>query len=194
MTLKELQQSNPDLYETDKGSHWHSFAGKSYLDHYETHLGPLRDAPGDILEIGVHHGGSVRMWRDYFSQGVVFGLDCLDVSRFQKSEGRIVICQGDQAKPTDLGKFSKLSSGFKFIVDDGSHDSGNILVSLDFLWSKVLPGGVYAVEDLQRPMELGTHVPLVKIFNVLAENMDRRIADLQAIHRYAHLILFQKVG
>ena len=54
-------------YRTDKSA--------SFLSVYEALFAPLREHPVALLELGIHHGGSLLMWRDYFAQGRIAGLD-----------------------------------------------------------------------------------------------------------------------
>ena len=47
-----------------------------YFDIYETHFSRFRDKSPIILEIGVFHGGSLQMWKNYFGKGCkIYGLD-----------------------------------------------------------------------------------------------------------------------
>src|SRR5262245_32149667 len=64
---------------TDKwGAHW-------YAQHYQTHFAPLRRRRLKILEIGVgsladgrYGGESLRMWKSYFPNSQIYGVDILD--------------------------------------------------------------------------------------------------------------------
>src|SRR5262245_54084192 len=64
---------------TDKwGEHW-------YARHYQAHFAPLRRRRLRLLEIGIggyddpHKGGeSLRMWKAYFPNAQIFGLDITD--------------------------------------------------------------------------------------------------------------------
>jgi len=59
----------------------------SYTGAYEFHLAGFRDRPVRLLEIGVggyedpdQGGESLRMWKEYFAHGQIFGLDIYDKS------------------------------------------------------------------------------------------------------------------
>ena len=39
---------------------------------------PLKTEPLRVLEIGIERGGSLLMWRDYFPNAQVFGIDITD--------------------------------------------------------------------------------------------------------------------
>ena len=42
----------------------------SYLPLYDDLLKPIKNTKGNILEIGVHVGGSIKLWSDYFTNFV----------------------------------------------------------------------------------------------------------------------------
>ena len=44
-------------------------------------------------------------------------------------------------------------SGFDFIIDDGSHMYNDVSAALDTLFSRLNPGGVYFIEDLNAGAE-----------------------------------------
>jgi len=55
-------------YDTDK-------IANRYLERYDPILEPWVNKKITLLEIGVHKGGSLFLWRDYFSQGTIVGMD-----------------------------------------------------------------------------------------------------------------------
>jgi len=130
---------------TDKADNNHTFQGQSYLDVYEQHFAPLRKLPITLLEIGVHRGGSLKTWRDYFPLGLITGLD-INPSAFQDYGPRIQVYIGSQTDPTAISGITPLA--FDIIIDDGSHRVDHILTSLKLLWARLRPGGTYVIEDL----------------------------------------------
>ena len=57
--------------------------GKNFVQYYESILNPLIDRPIRFLEIGVWTGCSIAMWSEYFSNGIIYGIDC-HLSTFKK--------------------------------------------------------------------------------------------------------------
>ena len=59
---------------------------KHYFPIYEKHFEPIRNKPIKILEIGILNGGSLEMWRYYFPEATIVGIDinpvCKDVFLF----------------------------------------------------------------------------------------------------------------
>ncbi len=133
---------------TDKGGA-HFYAGA-----YERHLMHLRDRPIRLLEIGIGGysdpqagGESLRMWKEYFAEGEIFGLDIHDKSTL--AEERITILRGDQSDPVLLERIGRDHGPFDVIVDDGSHISAHIIASFKGLFRHLADDGIYAIEDLQ---------------------------------------------
>src|SRR5689334_8197598 len=91
MTRKSLDASN---YETDKAEHSH------YLRNYEAYFQPLWNKQIRLLELGIYKGGSLLLWRDYFENGLIVGLDAQPIE-IEDSTGRIRTYHGMQ-QDTDL--------------------------------------------------------------------------------------------
>ena len=53
----------------------------SYLDLYERLFYKKRSSALNILEIGIKDGGSIKLWRDYFSNAHIYGLDCVSINK-----------------------------------------------------------------------------------------------------------------
>jgi len=125
-----------------------------YTPHYERHLAHLRDQPFVLLEIGVggydregEGGGSLLMWRRYFKQAEVVGLDIEDKSFLDRP--RMTTVQGDQ---TDTAALESLIERFGVplvVIDDGSHRPDDIITTFEFLFPLLPDGAVYAIEDTQ---------------------------------------------
>ncbi len=46
-----------------------------YLKWYDPLFSPLLDETVKLLEIGIYHGGSLLLWKDYFPNGQITGAD-----------------------------------------------------------------------------------------------------------------------
>jgi hypothetical protein len=132
---------------TDKADEGHTFH-LSFLDVYEKYLEPMRDEPIRILEIGVRKGSSLRMWKSYFRNGSIYGLDINpDCKRYE--EDRISIEIGSQDDPEFLSHCFAGIDNFDVIIDDGSHVNRHMLTSFERLfYERLSSGGIYVMEDL----------------------------------------------
>ncbi|GAA1231671.1 class I SAM-dependent methyltransferase [Prauserella halophila] len=126
----------------------------NYAPHYQWHFGPMRQLPITILEIGVggYHdptggGASLRMWRDFFPQALVYGIDIVDKSTHD--EGRVRTFRADQSDPDSLATVLDEIGDPDIIVDDGSHISKHVIDTFTCLFPRLRPGGKYVIEDLQ---------------------------------------------
>ncbi len=136
------------VYNTDKwGEHW-------YAQHYETHFARLRHLKLNILEIGVGGydnpkagGGSLRMWRTYFPNSKIFGIDICDKS--YHDERRIKTFKGSQIDDDFLGHTLQEIGTIDIVIDDGSHINEHIIHTFEFLFPKISQKGMYVIEDVQ---------------------------------------------
>ena len=66
-------------YNTDKASKYkrrdNIVPGHDYLRHYEIFLSTLRDEKFTLVELGCYTGASLKMWKEYFPQAHIIGVD-----------------------------------------------------------------------------------------------------------------------
>jgi len=120
-----------------------------YTDEYDRLFAPFREQPFRFLEIGVHRGTSMQMWRAFFSQATIVGIDQSPQPDNFPSDNRFHFLQGDQSDPILLDKAQEIAGGtFDAILDDASHLGCFTARSFAHLFPKALkPGGVYIIED-----------------------------------------------
>lgn len=111
---------------------------EAYKKHFEGR------SPKRILEIGVQNGGSLKIWRDFFPEAEIVGVDTLESCKDHAGD-RISIVIGDQASV----KFLETLGNFDIIIDDGGHYMTQQQVSMNTLLANQLnDGGLYVIEDL----------------------------------------------
>lgn len=123
---------------TDKSS-----AGHFYTRHYETLFEAARYMPLNVLELGVWKGASLRMWREYFPNATITGVDRTD-RNITVPNTRIIICDQDCDTLPE-----QLDGPFDIIVDDASHLAAPTIKSFHNLFPHLKAGGTYVIEDLQ---------------------------------------------
>ncbi|HSS66740.1 MAG TPA: class I SAM-dependent methyltransferase [Gammaproteobacteria bacterium] len=127
-------------YGTDKVSH-------GFCTFYDRHLRTQRKRIAKVLEIGIFGGSSLYMWRDYFPNAVIHGMDLGPVNL--DPVDRITTYVGDQEDRATLQAIiDNAGTDFDLIIDDGGHTMGQQQTSLGYLFPHVRPGGYYVVEDL----------------------------------------------
>lgn len=118
-----------------------------YTLHYYRHLSGLRDTVKTVVEVGVWQGASLRTWRDFFPNAMVFGFD-IEESCQVHGEDRIktFLCDayGDIERTTHI--MTEIGE-VDFFVDDALHYGQQQISLLNFMWPYIRVGGLYAIEE-----------------------------------------------
>lgn len=101
-----------------------------------------RNAPLDILEVGVEAGGSLCAWKEYFVNARVTGIDIIDKRRPEFKRDDIEFILSDVLAYTPDRKFD-------IIVEDGNHSNFDCLWAATELSKHLKHNGVLVVEDVQ---------------------------------------------
>jgi hypothetical protein len=134
MRLSAIQSER--RFDTDKG--------EDYLDFYEQCLGKLRTQPVRLLEIGVKRGGSLLLWRQYFQNGTIFGVD-LKPPALAVPSIRCFRCDlGDRVQ---LSAIADEIGPLDIVIDDAAHTGRLAAASFEVLFPHVKSGGWYSLED-----------------------------------------------
>jgi hypothetical protein len=137
-----------EAYKTDKGG------VHCYTKRYQSHFNSLRLKKLNVLEIGIggydnpwDGGSSLRMWKDYFVNSRIFGIDIHDKSNHD--EHRIKTFKGSQIDEEFLKKVVNEIGTIDIIIDDGSHFNDHVIKTFKVLFPLLSSNGIYAIEDLQ---------------------------------------------
>jgi 23S rRNA U2552 (ribose-2'-O)-methylase RlmE/FtsJ len=128
------------LYNTDKNSL------HSYVDHCYENLFNSRvvSSTKSLLEIGVDSGGSLMMWKDYFVNANIFGIDQKDCPQIINKG--ITFFHGDAYNEDML---NRIPEKFDIIIDDGPHTLESMKYILDYYLPKLNDNGILIIEDIQ---------------------------------------------
>lgn len=121
----------------------------SYLDYYDEALASIKDKDISMLEVGVQNGGSLETWSSYFKNGRSFiGCDIdPNCAHLKYEDPRINIVIGDVNSQETYNKITSINSSFDLVIDDGSHQSIDIINAFINYFGLVRPGGRYIIED-----------------------------------------------
>lgn len=131
----------------------------TYLETYDKLFAPFQKGC-TMMEIGLAMGDSMKMWREYFTNSNIIGVDISIVFECSHLMGRDpngnlnAYWECDATKDIILSyieEFSKTKmnlTGFDIIIDDGSHMEADQFKTFNLLKSKMNPGGVYIIEDI----------------------------------------------
>ena len=145
-----------DNQRTDKNTY------HSYLGVYQKLFSPKRTTAKNVLEIGVgwvenENGGSIKLWRDYFQESMIYGLDITNPNVIWdaiKNDDRIMLfLEKDAYDHTFFNNTFKMfinnKIGFDILIDDGPHTLESMKTFIQ-IYSKLLAkDGIMVVEDVQ---------------------------------------------
>jgi hypothetical protein len=153
-TLREiLIQENLMLsqnpFGTDKGDH------KSYVEKfYEEAFCAFRDQPVKLLEIGFRHGASLALWSSYFKSGFIVGIDNYSDEYLKNSRPNSEWISRQNVRTISADAYdpnfvASLGTEFDIIIDDGPHSLRSQKSAISLYLSKLRPGGLMIIEDIQ---------------------------------------------
>ena len=131
----------------------------SYLQLYNQLLLAKKNSAQNVLEIGIgdfgeKNGGSIKLWRDYFTNAKIFGLDILPITRVMDeliNDSRVVLYTETDAYNEDffITHFLNKNIRFDFMLDDGPHTLESMKQFIK-LYSQIMTNdGILIIEDVQ---------------------------------------------
>ncbi len=137
-------------YESEKSfysSPFLSIKHSTYFSVYDELFSPFRGRDITFVEIGVLHGGSLFMWRDFFGPSArIIGVDSNPESKKWEEFG-FEIYVGDQASPEFWKSFKAQVGKIDVLLDDGGHTYLQQIVTLDQACENMNDGGLIVIED-----------------------------------------------
>jgi len=176
MTLEEIAATlTPELrVRTDKGRE--SLGDHNYLVKYEQYFNPIRNTVKKVVELGVDTGSSMELWRRYFLNAFIYGVDenpqyikiPFDFTRMSILVGNYndtnfmnhiknIICENWYTfsyalrKPEGQWDCPEYFRLVDIIIDDGDHTLPGQINAIKSLGEILNKDGYYFVEDTDGP-------------------------------------------
>ena len=195
MTIEDLV----DQYGTDKNI-------SLYTPTYEKLFNPLKNSVTNLLEIGIgtlnpehpssfsgivgfnpqyKQGGSLRVWRDFFPNANIYGVDIAEDCMFE--EDRIKTFLFDSSDQIQ-SHYQLKGLEFDIIIDDGNHHPEYQVKTLRNLWPQLKPKGVYFIEDVGgQPGNDGQSDLLIQYLSEVEEI----IGDCYVLNKGNHVVIIK---
>jgi hypothetical protein len=123
----------------------------SYVELYDDILKDKKHTATDVCEIGVYHGGSIKLWKDYFPRANVYALDIKD--RTDNWDGvkdpRIKLFLDNDAYDPDFVERVLGNKRFDMILDDGPHTLPSMKLAIKHYLPLLKKDGIFMIEDVQ---------------------------------------------
>ena len=130
--------------------------GHGFSIYYEKKLETYKSKNLNILEIGSYAGASAAAFTKYLPKSKVYCFD-VNISNFKYKSKNIDVYGIDiNNKKKVVKTLNKIFSEqnfnqFDLIIDDGSHNLSDILISLKIFFKYVKNKGLYIIEDYKHP-------------------------------------------
>ena len=151
--LKNLPQgrlkinSNSRLFKIYQNLENESLKCANYFQVYEDLLSGYVGKKITFVEVGVLHGGSLFMWREYFGdQARIIGVD-LNPNAKQLEKHGFEIFIGSQSSNVFWENFYSKIGKVDILIDDGGHDNDQQIITLNKTIPNIKDGGILLVED-----------------------------------------------
>jgi len=126
----------------------------SYLPLYQKLLVNKKETAKNVLEVGIFHGGSIKLWNDFFVNATVYGLDIMNINDVWdgiKNNDKIILYTSIDAYNPNffMNNLYNKNIKFDFIIDDGSHSLEHLKQFIQLYSSLLTDDGILIIEDVQ---------------------------------------------
>ena len=144
---KELN-SNSKLFEIYKNLNLASLKCDTYFQTYEELFSEYIGKEITFVEIGVLHGGSLLMWKEYFGpKARIIGVDLDPKAKELEKEG-FEIFIGSQSDELFWKDFYSKIGKIDILLDDGGHVNDQQIITLNEAINNTNNNGTIVIEDV----------------------------------------------
>ena len=162
--LQDIVLNQPSLMELAVKYHSDKYQRHSYIENfYEDEFRKRRRTVRKLLEIGIGtkdqmapfvdeyvHGSSLLMWRDYFKQANIYGLDNREDALVSDVRIQSRLC--DQSRSEELWQMVEAwGTDWDVVIDDASHIPEHQVISARVIVPRMREGTIYVIEDCREP-------------------------------------------
>ena len=139
--------SESETFKSYSKSNLRSIKIESYFNAYDEIFKKYIGKNIIFVEIGVLHGGSLQMWKDYFgNQARIIGIDINPEAKKLEEKG-FEIFIGSQSSEDFWDNFYKKVGFVDVVLDDGGHQNAQQIITAFKSIPNINDGGVFVTED-----------------------------------------------
>ena len=144
-------------YDTDKSSQRTNVSDyrhcHPYTLFYESIFKNKKNENLKIAELGILDGGSLLMWKEYFTTSEIYGFeynnDLINNFRQKFNNDRITLSNIDVTNKNSIVKaFSELNELYDIIIEDTTHQFEDQIRVIENVYTYLKPGGILIIEDI----------------------------------------------
>ena len=126
----------------------------SYLPVYEELFQKKKLSAQSILEIGIYYGGSIKLWKDYFTNAKIYAVEIFDLRHVWaelQHDDRIVLYTSTDAYDPQFVKIKLADQRLQFdmILDDGPHTLESMKACIQLYLPLLTDDGILIIGDIQ---------------------------------------------
>lgn len=131
----------------------------SYLNLYEKLLQDKKETAKNVLEIGIgnfgeKNGGSIKLWKDYFTNAIIYGIDILPTNCLLDdliNNDRVILYTSINGYDSDFFINTFLNKNIKcdLLLDDGPHTLESMILFIKLYSQIIADDGILIIEDVQ---------------------------------------------
>jgi len=153
-SFKDLPNENKELLNNSKvfdaylKSDLRSLKIESYFNVYDEIFEKYLGKEIIFVEIGILHGGSLKMWREYFGKKArIIGIDINPEAKNMEKEG-FEIFIGSQSSESFWDTFFHQVGEIDILFDDGGHQNAQQIITVNKSLPFIKDGGIIVTEDV----------------------------------------------
>lgn len=123
-----------------------SLKHSNYFEIYDELFQKYKGKKITFVEIGVTNGGSLMMWREYFKEANIIGID-FNPSAKKWEEHGFKIFIGDQSDPKFWRDFFSKVGKIDILIDDGGHTNQQQISTFHSCYENINDNGIILFED-----------------------------------------------
>ena len=122
---------------------------KKYFEVYDEFFKSFKNKKITFVEIGIHNGGSLEIWKKYFGDKCrIIGIDINPQCKIFEKDGYEIFI-GNQSDPKFWDDFFKEIGTVDIILDDGGHTNLDQIITTVNVIDKINDNGLLIIEDTQ---------------------------------------------
>lgn len=177
-------------YDTDKSSQRNNVTNTRHCHPYTLFYDGLfknkKTVPLKIAELGILDGGSLLMWKEYFTNAEIHGFEYNDnlIAKFKQNfnNERITLANINVTnKDSIINAFGEVNTMYDIIIEDTTHQFEDQIRVIENTYKYLNPGGIMIIEDIFKSYDENDYIR--RLTPILEHFQDYYFVELDHVNR-----------